>query len=194
MPRITKPFRGQRPSKRLDLSDMRQLFRDTKLWCAIGIVTVEPGQTQHFEITDTCVVVDVVLQPSLQPVTCRLSSSMWAIPAVGAEVLVLVPDGQVDFLPTIIDNYSAPPTTQGPAVGSVIIVGEHVLVHDGPGGANPLPTLAEHNALVSKVNDLISKFNALTLPVSGATAGPPPPLQQETPASNANGTSVFQAK
>lgn len=159
MPRITKPYRGQRPSKRLDLSDMRQLFRDTKLWCAIGIVTVEPGQTQHFEITDSCVVVDVVLQPSLQPVTCRLSSSMWAIPDVGAEVLVLVPDGQVDFLPTIIDNFSAPPTTQGPAVGTVVIVGGQVIVHDGNGGAVAL-------AKASELNALAHTYNTHTHPVS----------------------------
>lgn len=192
MPRMTKPYRGQRPSKRLDLSDMRQLFRDTRLWCAIGIVTVDPGQAQHFEITESCVVVDVVLQPSLQPVTCRLSSSMWAIPAVGAEVLVIIPDGQVDFLPTVIDNFSAPPTTQGPAVGTVVIVGGQVLVHDGHGGAVALAKASELNALAHKYNahtHLVSTTGTATAQTGSAAAVIPVQQQADQP-----GTQVLLGK
>lgn len=194
MPRITKPFRGRKASKRLDLTDMRQLFKDNRLWVALATVAVEEGQQQHFEITDECVVVDVVLQPAQEPLRCRLTSTVWRIPDVGDEVLIALPEGQREFLPVIVANLSSPPTTQGPATGNVVIVGGQVIVHDGQGGANPLPTLAEHNALVAKFNDLVTKFNALTLPVSGATAGPTPPLQHETNASNANGTVVLLGK
>lgn len=195
--KITAPYRGRSSSKRLDLTDMRRALGvdGFKMWCAIAIVQAPQGE-QHFEVLADDVHVEVVTQPSLIPLTCRLAAGIWRVPDVGEEVVVLIPEGEIAFMPILVDVLSSGtvPTTQGPALGADVIARPHVLIHDGSGGANPLPTLAEHNALVAKVNDLIDKFNALTLPVSGATAGPTPVPQQETHASNATGTTVLEAK
>lgn len=195
--KITAPYRGRSASKRLDLTDMKRALGvdGFKMWCAIAIVQAPQGE-QHFEVLADDVHVEVVTQPSLIPLTCRLAAGIWRIPDVGEEVVVLIPEGEIAFMPILVDVLSSGsvPTTQGPALGADVIARPSVLIHDGTGGANPLPTLAEHNALVAKVNDLIDKFNALTLPVSGATAGPTPVPQQETHASNATGTTVLEAK
>jgi hypothetical protein len=204
--KITAPFRGRRASKKLDLTDMRKAFADQRLWCSIGLVTAPDDGASHFEVTATDVLVEVVLQPSLIPLTCRLSAALWRVPDLGEEVMVTVPEGMIEFMPTITDVLSSGrvPTGQGPATGRIVITRTEVVVHDGAGGANPLPTLAEHNDLVTKVNALVIKFNALvtsfnglTLPVSGGTAGPTPPAQQvlpANPATSATGTTVLKGK
>lgn len=195
--KITAPYRGRSSSKRADLTDAKRALGvdGIKLWCAIAIVQAPQGE-QHFEVLADDVHVEVVTQPSLIPLTCRLAAGIWRIPDPGEEVVVLIPEGQIEFMPILVDVLSSGsvPTTQGPALGTTVIARPSVLIHDGTGGANPLPTLAEHNALVTKVNDLIAKFNNLTLPVSGATAGPTPAPQQAIPASSGTGTLVLEAK
>ena len=201
MTRISKPYRGRKASKRFDLTDLRELLRDRRQWVAIGIVTVPEGASSHFEITDTDILVDVVLQPTLHDVTCRVGAGLWVVPAVGEEVVVTFPEGAMDFMPTIqgiLSTGTVPASAGGgaqpPTPTRIAIVRPEVVVHDGPGGAAALPTLADYEAMRSKLNDLISKFNALTLPVSGATAGPTPPIQQETVLGAPAGTTVFKAK
>lgn len=194
--KITAPYRGRSASKRLDMTDMKHALGvdGFKLWAAIAIVQAPQGEP-HFEVLADDVHVEVVTQPSLIELTCRLAAGIWRIPDVGEEVVVLIPEGEIAFMPILVDVLSSGsvPTTQGPALATAVIARPHVLIHDGAGGAHPLPTLAEHNALVDKVNDLIDVVNALTLPVSGATAGPPAaPL--ETHADSASGTTVLEAK
>ncbi len=206
--KITAPYRGRSASKRLDMTDMKRALGvdGFKLWCAVAIVQAPQGEP-HFEILADDVHVEVVTQPSLVELTCRLAAGMWRIPNIGEEVLVMIPEGEIAFMPILMDVLSSGsvPAIQGPALGTTVIARPHVLIHDGGGGANPLPTLAEHNALVAahnalvvKVNALIAAHNALTLPVSGASAGPTPPAQQVAPPAtttgDASGTTVLEAQ
>lgn len=203
MTRISKPYRGSRGAKRLDLTDMRELFRDRRTWVAIGIVTVPDGASSHFELTDTDILVDVVLQPSLEDVTCRLGAGMWVVPAVGEEVAVTFPEGVRDFMPTIqgiLSSGVVPAATGGgaqpPTPTRIAIVRTEVVVHDGPGGANPLPTLASLQATIDKLNALIDAYNGHTHNTAvGVTGTPIPGIGgPPTDASNAVGTTVLKAK
>lgn len=151
--KYTAPLRGRRASKKLDLTDMRKAFTDQRMWCSIGIVAApEPGAS-HFEVTDTDVLVEVVLQPSLIQLTCRLSAALWRVPDLDEEVMVTIPEGQIEFMPTISDVLSSGrvPTTQGPATGRVIIARPEVLVHDGDGGAESLALNAQLVALKNAI-------------------------------------------
>ena len=145
--KLTKPYRGQRPTKRLDLSDMRELFRDRRAWCVVGRVTVPDGAAQHFEITDTDILVDVVTQPGLHDVTCRLAAGMWLLPDVGEEVVIAIPEGEMAFMPTVIGILSTGivPSDQGPTPQRIAIVRQEVVVHDGTGGAEELVRKGEFN-------------------------------------------------
>lgn len=147
--KITAPYRGRSSSKRLDMTDMKHALGvdGFKLWAAIAIVQAPQGE-QHFEVLADDVHVEVVTQPSLIALTCRLAAGMWRIPDVGEEVLVVIPDGEIAFMPILVDVLSSGsvPTTQGPALGTAVIARPHVLIHDGSGGAEPLVPLSQFNA------------------------------------------------
>lgn len=190
--KITKPMRGNRGSKRLDLTDMREAFRDRRTWCSIGIVT-DPRDGAHFEVVEDGhrdVVVEVVLQPSLMPVTCRLAAAVWIVPNIGDEVVVLIPEGDPAFMPCIIALLSSNsvPTTQGPALNTISIVRDQVLVHDGAGGAVAL-------ALKSDVDNLANHYDGHThsgVTTGGGISGTIAPAQLPVP--SAAGTTVLKAK
>jgi hypothetical protein len=148
--KVTAPYRGRSASRRLDLTDMKHALGvdGFKLWCAVAIVQAPQGEP-HFEVFADDVHVEVVTQPSLIPLTCRLAAGMWRIPDVGEEVVVLIPEGEIAFMPILVDVLSSGsvPTTQGPALGASVIARPHVLVHDGAGGAGPLVPLSQLQAL-----------------------------------------------
>lgn len=168
----------------MELSDLRHLMRDSRMWFAIGIVT-KPDDGEAVEVSTTDVLVEVLLQPSLQPVTCRLPARVWAAPDVGDEVMVGLPEGALEFMPVIVGVLSggSVPSVQGPQTGRIVIERNEVLVHDGSGGAVAL-------ALKSDVDSHKTTYDVHTHldPVSGTTSGPSAPFNSAT------GTSVFKAK
>lgn len=153
MSRIVKPRRRGVGAKRLDLTDMRELFRDRRVWSAVGIVTKADGRDSHWEIVtddggaEVDIVIDVVVQPSQVPVTARLrGGGWWEVPAEGDEVALLVPDGQLDFMPIVLCKLSSNtvPSGQAPSPTNIVIAaptGGKVYVHDGSGGAKALATV-----------------------------------------------------
>jgi hypothetical protein len=203
--KITAPFRGRRATKKLDLTDMRKAFADQRSWCSIGIVTAPDDGDPHFQITDDDILVEVVLQPSLVPVTCRLAAGMWLLPDVGEEVVVTLPEGELTFMPVIAGVLSTGvvPVTSGggaqpPTPQRIVIARQQVVVHDGSGGANPLPTLASLQATIDKLNDVIDKFNGhkhLGVTAGAAISGLPQLTDLEVgSAAAAQGTTVLQGK
>lgn len=168
--KITKPKRGRRGSKRLELTDLRSLVFDRRMWCATGIVTKHDGDATHYEAVTgpKDVIVEVVLQPSLTPVSCRIAASVWIVPEEGEEVLVALPEGDLTFMPCIIALLSSDntPTAQGPQPGRVVIHRGQVYVHDGAGGAVSL-------ALKQDAINVDNKYaNHIHLAPNGATGGP----------------------
>lgn len=147
--KITAPYRGRSSSKRPDLTDAKRALGidGFKMWCAIAIVQAPQGE-QHFEVLAGDVHVEVVTQPSLIPLTCRLAAGIWRIPDVGEEVVVLIPEGEIAFMPILVDVLSSGsvPTAQGPALDTAVIARPHVLIHDGTGGAEPMVPLSQFNA------------------------------------------------
>jgi hypothetical protein len=199
-------MRGRRPRKRMDLSDLRALTADRRIWCSVGKVIVpdDHADASHYTLVTgaggavTDLLVEVELQPSLQDVTCRMSGfaggagrGIWTVPAVGDEVLVALPEGQIAFMPTIIAILATRDIphggSQGPAAGRTIIVNSEVLVHDGSGGAVPLALKSDVDQLADYVD------NTLAIPVvggGGGTAGP----GATSAAPAAAGTDIFKAK
>ncbi|HSR79107.1 MAG TPA: hypothetical protein VLN57_21215 [Xanthobacteraceae bacterium] len=191
--KITAPYRGRSSSKRPDLTDLRHVLSQgdaQRMWCCIALVQAPAGE-QHFEVLADDVHVEVVTQPSLIPLTCRLAAGIWRIPDVGEEVMVLIPEGRIDFMPMLIDVLSSGsvPTTQGPALGTSVLARPSVLIHDGSGGAVPLATVPDLNALKSAIQGWMPVANdggaALKAALLALFAGPP-----TWPA----GTTVLEAK
>ena len=156
--RVTKPKRGKRPVRRLDLTDIRAALRDGRQWTTLARVIVADGQSSHFELhTNRAgelvdILVDVETIPDRLDLTCSLTGGWggWWIPEVGDEVIVVLPAGAIDFRPTIVATAPASipnPRGQGPAPGRRVFVADEVLVHSGAGGAEPLVRKSEYDEL-----------------------------------------------
>lgn len=173
MTRITKPMRGRKAVKRLDLTDMRELFRDRRLWSAMGVVTTPEGEDSWWEIVQSDgasvdVLVEVVLQPSEEPITCRLAAGIFDVPDEGDEVGVILPEGARDFMPIVVCRLStrSVPTAQGPQPGRIAIIRDQVVVHDGAGGA---VSLARKQDVINVDNKYADHIH---LSPNGPTEGP----------------------
>jgi hypothetical protein len=212
MTRIDKPLRARRATKRLDLTDARKLLRDRRTWNALGIVTTPEDGGSHFELVedDDGTLVDILIEVELVPdqitVSARLSgfaggagAGTWRIPALGDEVIVAIPAGQIDFQPAIVGVLSSGGIPngggQGPAPDRTIIVDAEVLVHDGSGGAGELAKASELNDLRAFVMQQFSGAGHVH-GVSGASTNATTPVVTpvEPPTASYPGTSVLKGK
>lgn len=165
MPIIRKPKRGRHATKRLNLSSLQRALEKTgprKIWAAIGVVAVPAGESTHYELVEeggnlVDILVDVELMPDSTDVTCRLANSgggagrgVWTIPAVGDEVIVNFPSGELAFMPTIVAVLSSGnipnPSGEGPSTSRTVIVDQEVLIHDGTGGTDQVVLKAAYEA------------------------------------------------
>jgi hypothetical protein len=133
--------------KRLDLSAMKEALRDTRCWACLGIVKSDDNG-DYYELTGDDVLVDVELQPQGTQITARLGTvggsfgaGVWCIPPIGAEVLVVMPEGDMAFAPIIVGLYSSGDVPSGLAINTIVVAcppGGKVLIHDGAGGTDEL--------------------------------------------------------
>lgn len=87
----------------VDNSALRTAAMDGKVWCGIGLVVKRQGESQHYEIADGDVLVSVDLMPEGQPLWARLGGKyMWRVPPVGSEVMLAIPAGELEQMPTIV--------------------------------------------------------------------------------------------
>lgn len=160
MAKMSRPKRRKVGAKRLDLSDFRAALRDRRVWTGVGVVYKPSGESQHYEIvsesgTNVDVLVDVLLKPNDLDITCRLgapgggpAAGLWAIPPEGSEVVVILPEGELDFMPVIVATLSTGEIPDGVAPNVTVIANGEVLIHDGNGGSEPLVTKSEFDAHV----------------------------------------------
>jgi len=196
--RIGKPMRRGRKGARMpDLSDLRAVLKDARCWCVLARVDTHEGQTVHYTIGvgkdgRKEVLVDVVTTPGDIELRARLAGDggVWRIPAMGTEVYVDIPAGQIDFAPAIVGIKPAAP--DGLAVGTAVIAleaGGQLLIHDGTASqALPLATKAD-------LQTLYDAFTGATIVANDGGAS----LQATTQAALDSagfpvGTSVLRAK
>jgi uncharacterized protein involved in type VI secretion and phage assembly len=99
--------------RRIERADLAHVMADNRCWTGIGIVVARDGG-EHYEIEEedgapVDVLVEVDLMPRRESVTCRLAAvsggpgaGLWKVPPVGAEVVVAIPEGQLEAGPIII--------------------------------------------------------------------------------------------
>ena len=146
----------QKGANRLDLTDLKKALKDRRCWACHAVVVVAEGESSHWELLldDDGELIDILIDVTTQPegleLTCRLggmsSAGTLTIPKLGDEVIVVVPSGKIDFSPAIVAILSSndlPNGDQGPALGRTLIVNSEVLIHQGDGNAEPIPTMAE---------------------------------------------------
>ncbi len=159
MATIRKLKRRRKGAKRFDPTDLKALLADTRCWACAALVVVPDGLSSHYEmVTEDGKLVDIMVEvetvPDQQDLTCRLASvsggtnaGIWTIPPVGAEVIVLIPNAQIDFMPTIVAILPTGEIPDDVAPGVTVIANSSkVIIHDGNGGAEPLITKSQFDA------------------------------------------------
>ncbi len=192
----------RRGTKRLDLSTLREALKDTRVWSSLAVVIQPDGEAgaEHWDlVTDdagnvTDVVVEVNLVPGNVEVTARLNTlGAIQVPDVGEEVIVVFPDGQLDWMPTILGRLSSGlipnPSGQGPSPTTILICpppGGRVLVYDGDtGAAEGLVKRSEYNGHTHGPGNFVT-------PAAGGGGGAV--TGTSGGAANVTGTTVLLAK
>jgi hypothetical protein len=144
------------------LSDIRHAMRDERRWFALATVVAPSDGSAHWRVEldgseSVDVMVDVVLQPSQIAVSARLAAGVWVVPRIGEEVVVGIPDGRIDFLPSIVGILSSNsvPTTQGPTPDRMVLERTEIVAHDGAGGAVPVAIASDLSALKTAIQNTV---------------------------------------
>lgn len=222
---------GSRTGKPIKAADWRDFNGDDKLWVSVGTVNKPDALDAHFEIVDDDgtkdILVEVLLAPGGEQITARLGSAaggagrgLWRIPAVGTEVAVLLPSGELDGDPVILATMSTDAVPDGinetililrndaailieatngdttvKASGDVHVTcgaGKKVYVRDGASGGEALVTKSEFNAHVHALPPLVAAGSPVEAP-SGP--GPAPPSAGNVAAPTpVTGTTILVAK
>lgn len=111
--------RGRLGGRTVNRAEVRDALEDGRIHCAVGLVVVPNNEDSHYEIeadndgNPVDVLVNVSLMPRQEAVLCRLGalaggpgSGIWRIPPVGAEVMVMVPRGELENGPVIVGELS----------------------------------------------------------------------------------------
>jgi hypothetical protein len=196
---MTVSRRTKRPrhaKRRLDLSGLKQALKDDRVFPCLGLVTDEDVDS-HFDLDGDDLLVEVALVPGEERVSARLgfgagpSAGSWFIPAVGSEVALMICDGDLEAGVFIVGILSSGAVPDGVAPGVMVIASpSKVLIHDGAGGAAPVATKADIDALQSAIDSHIHPTTAVTGgggPVG--VIGPP-----TSPMPTAAGTQTLEAK
>lgn len=184
--------RGKKATKRPDLSMVREALRDQREWIFKAEV-IEGDNGSHYEIINDEIIVDLITLPMEMEISAVVGfpiggsgSGVFSIPPLGSEVLVAIPDGDLDFQPTIIAVQSGTGAPSGLSESTIVIVapeGGQVLVHDGDSGeTEPVVLKSEYDALKAHIDAHIH-------PTSMG-----PSSQPTVPAPEAPGTEVLKAK
>lgn len=192
----------RKPTKRFDMTALREALADGRVHASLALVVLEGSS--HFEVTEGAdVLVDVELQPSGVRTSARLGGvGIYAIPPVGAEVIVLVPDGELEAGAVLVARTGEAP--DGLAADTLVVVapaGGTVLVHDGTAAeAVALATKADVQGLRDYVNQQFDAASGHKHSVSGAvtvaitTIAVTPTATPNIPVPQPAGTSVLRAK
>lgn len=160
MAKIRAAKRRTLGAKKLDMTGIRAALQDRRQWCTVGVVTKQKTESSHYQLVEkggslVDILVDVELMPEGIDVTCRLAGGagaqgLWMIPAEGDEVIVMIPAGDISFMPVIVGMLStyeiADDASQGPELNRTVIVNGAVYIHDGSGGAEELVKKSAYEA------------------------------------------------
>lgn len=156
--KLSQAKRRRLGAKKLNPNIINEVMRDPRTQQSVGKVWQPDNASDHFEIVEgeegDDVMLEVLLQPSLVPVTCRLVApgGVWYIPDVDEEVAVWMPGGSLQE-PFCMPRLSSGLVPVGVGTGTIVISGRaKILVHNG-GATEPVARISELNALKDAHNE-----------------------------------------
>lgn len=178
--KIQKQPRKRQPARRVDLSPIKEALKDRRCWACMGLV-VSGDDDNHYELDGVDLLVEVELVPSQERLTARLGTvaggpgrGVWAVPAVGTEVALIVPEGDVEFMPIIVATLSTGNVTADLDETIVIMnndAGDIAIIPSGDvrlGSKTANEQVIRGNSFQTKYNNLLTLLKTHIHPVSGA--------------------------
>jgi hypothetical protein len=186
-------------ARKLSREGLAAVVGEGRAQISMGIVTLESGETVHYERDGDSIEVDVTLVPGGEKVLCRLPAGassagaergVFSIPTEGTEVVVAIPHGELDADPVIIAVFpsviaeeldesttvvSAPSVVLKSGASSYVQLDSVVSIGGDPGEVNfhPVP---HGDTVRSKINDIITQLNYIIGYVNGIAPGTVPPV------------------
>lgn len=149
-----------------DLSSMRKAFEDQRAGrsVALGIVVADDNGGSHYDATDTDILVRVELQPEQRKLWCRLAGmaagrGVGMIPAVGDEVVVVTPGGEIHADPILVAILATGSVDGDMATRTVVITGNDVKITALASGT---VSVNGGNVRIPKLGDSVS----VTIPIA----------------------------
>jgi len=113
--KVSRPRRRNDGAMQADMSDLRALLADNRTHTAIGVVHAPELGAPHWRRSDRGdILVEVLIMPLGNQASARLSSAagqvsagLWRVPKVGTEVGILIPHGELDAGPVIVNTLSS---------------------------------------------------------------------------------------
>lgn len=154
--------RRKKPQKRFDHTEFVKTLEDLGFsrgfFSCLGIVQAAQDGGVHFDLDTEDMTVEVQLMPSEVILTARVGTvaggfgaGIWLPPPVGAEVLVAIPDGDLEFQPTIASWYSSGKLPEDIGATTLVIAcppGGKIFVHDGTGSVDQVVLKSAYEAHV----------------------------------------------
>lgn len=197
--RIESTKRQKKPNRRLPEQEIREAFRDGRVWVRRAQVFEPDGAGSHFKIhVDSGtgarkVMIEVMTLPEGEDLTCQLATRpTWYIPTPGTVVLVSVPSGELDHCPAIVgieDSGEADedidPSRTLVATDKDYVVKAPTIKFGSVGASHPVPQGDSLKTMLDALMDALTTFstglNSGTLSAQAATlAGALPAIKVMT--------------
>lgn len=154
----------------MTLQATRDLLKDERIPAVAAHVAVHDGESKHWELSDEGqMLVSVVTNNHGVEIWAILRGGgfdghgVWSIPAVGTEVVLGFDNGEFEGDVWVVGVHGKPPS--GFDDTKTLVIDDAVEIRSVNGAAQVLATKADVDALANFVQ-------TMTMPVSGATAGP----------------------
>lgn len=180
--KIDKVYRPKKGARKLDLTYVKEALKDGRCWACMGLVT-KGDDGSHFELTTEDVLIEVEVQPSGERVTARLGTvaggagrGVWAIPAEGTEVALLMPDGDTSFMPIVVATLTTGEVPTDLDETTIVIannVGDIAVIPSGDvslGEAGATQQALHGNSFQTKYNALLGLLKNHVHPAPGTSA------------------------
>lgn len=192
----------------MSMDNVKAALTDERVAAVAARVARHEGESSHYRVNDEGdLVVSVLTLQHEVPIEANLGAlvggggkGVWQIPDVGVEVMVAFDDGAFEGEAYVVGYYPSGSSPGGLAPGKIFILGNNVEIRSTGGSAQAVAYKADVEDVISKLNSLISLFNAHThlhgpySPIGGPAVPTAVPASLATPALPSDGTSVLKAE
>lgn len=182
----------------MTLTATRELLDDERLWIMGARIALHDGESSHHRKTEEGAN-EVSVRTSnhglqlwaLLPGGSNGDRGIWSVPEIGTEVLIACEDGDPEGDVFLVSAYGHSPSTMT-TTQLILLINDVIEARSVGGTAKALAYKSDLDAVASKLNSLIGKYNTHIHPLSSGTSSAT--TSTETTVGASTGTQKFKAE